>query len=63
MDYERLDWDDVWAAMLAPLLDAWERQDQKESDRLDNRYDRFYVESAACRLYAERVLENPTSPA
>lgn len=56
MRYETINWDDGWADLVDPIVDAHESD--KPSTRLEEKYDRRYVESASCRLYAERLLEN-----
>jgi hypothetical protein len=54
--YEAIDWDDDWAELVDPYVEAWENE--KPTTRLEEKYDRRLVESASCRLYAERLLEN-----
>lgn len=56
MKYEAIDWDDAWAALVDPIVEAHEND--KPRSRLEEKYDRRYVESANCRLYTERLIEN-----
>lgn len=56
MKYEAINWDQGWSELVDPLVDAHEND--KPTAKLEDKYDRRYVESASCRLYAERLLEN-----
>lgn len=56
MDYETLNWDDDWAELVDPIVEA--HDNGKPLTKLEDKYDCRYVESASCRYYAERLLEN-----
>ncbi len=74
MNYHSINWDDAWAAMLEPfhaasndfhanMGDMPDRKFKKIETRLnreDAKYDKFCLESAACELYAERLINNLT---
>jgi hypothetical protein len=56
MDYDAIDWDEDWSAVVDPIVRAW--RDERLTNAVENKYSRWYVGSASCRLYAERLLEN-----
>jgi len=72
MKYDSLNWDDDWAEVVRPFHEANhafhanmgdmpEREFSKLESALgkaEDRYDKFLVESAECKLYAERLIAN-----
>ena len=46
----------AWSAVVDPVVEAW--RNDRLTNAIEEKYDRWYVESASCRLYAERLLEN-----
>ena len=58
MKYETMNWDADWSELVDPLVEAHEGEPDEEFTRLEEKYDRRYVESASCQLYAERLLAN-----
>ncbi len=61
MKYETMNWDAGWAELVDPLVEVHEGEPSENDtrlDRLEEKYDRRCVESAQCKLYAERLMAN-----
>jgi hypothetical protein len=56
MEYDAIDWDQAWSAVVDPVVEAW--RNDRLTNAIEDKYHRWYVESAPCRLYAERLLAN-----
>lgn len=56
MKYDAINWDEGWSELVDPIVEAHEND--KPYGRLEDKYDRRFITSASCKLYAERLLEN-----